>query len=373
MSNINPFYLNLTTKEISNIKNEFEKILKSGQLILGKHTYNFEKQFAKFIGSKYAVSVNTGTTALDFIFQRHNIKNKKIAVQSNTNFATVASIINKGGIPVLIDMDKKYFSPSLNNFKEILKIEKNIKGLCIVHMGGVIHPDINKIKKFCKSRNIFLVEDCAHSHGSVFEGCHSGNFGSGGAFSFFPTKVITTMEGGLISTNSKKDYKLYLSLRNQGRRYGNFGGKSYDLGGSFRMTEISAYLGLIQLKKIYKNLNKRKSIIENLKKELLKKNIQFVDTNHMNACSNYKFICLIPKKFKKKYVFDEFKRYNINLGGGVYDIPIHKQPVFKNLKIYSKLLKNTNNYCQKQFCLPIHPGLTDSDVNRIIKAINKIF
>ena len=110
---IKPFYLDLSENEILEIQSKTGEILHSGNLILGQHTKDFENQFAEYIGTKYAVALNTCTSALEILFVSKGIVGKKVAVQTNTNFATVAAIIRAGGIPVFMDMDPNYFIPNL--------------------------------------------------------------------------------------------------------------------------------------------------------------------------------------------------------------------------------------------------------------------
>jgi len=212
---IKPFYLDLTESEIEDIKEKLGEILRNGTLILGKYTEEFEREFADYVGTKYAVALNTCTSALEVLLTIKGAKGKKIAVPTNTNFATVEAIIKSGGIPVYMDMTSEYFVPSLDILKYTFNKYKDIRGVAWVHIGGVIPPDFFEIVEYCRRRSVFLIEDCAHAHGSQYKGIKAGNFADGGAFSFFPTKVMTTMEGGMITTNSEE---VALSLRDIKKR-----------------------------------------------------------------------------------------------------------------------------------------------------------
>ena len=269
---IKPVKLDFSDKEINRISKKLVEILKSGNLILGKYTEKFEKNFSEYNNVKNSVALNSGTSALEvalslslkccrFYDERIKCNNscrKKVLVQSNTNFATVAAIIRAGAIPEFLDFDPNYFSPSYEQILKSYKKNKNIAGCIVVHIGGIIHPEIIKISKFCKKNNLFLIEDCAHAHGSTFRGQKAGTFGDFGCFSFFPTKVITTIEGGILTTKYDKNVELIKSFRNQGKRGGSFGGTHYDLGNSWRMSEISSFIGLLQLKKLNLIIKKRK-------------------------------------------------------------------------------------------------------------------
>jgi dTDP-4-amino-4,6-dideoxygalactose transaminase len=371
MKNIKPFYLDLTFIEKLKVALKSFKILNSGNLILGKYTEAFESNFAKYIGSKYAVSMNTATSCLEVLMHIHNAKGKKIAVPSNTNFASVVAIIKAGGTPVFMDLNPKSMCSDLDSVEFVHKKYK-IDGIMWVHIAGLITDDFDKICEFCKRNNIFLVEDCAHAHGSKFKGVMAGNFADGGAFSFFPTKVMTTMEGGMITTNNKNHAELAKSFRNQGKRHAAYGGLHYDMGNSWRINEISAYLGIIQLNKLNKMISKRTQAAREIVEVLKFKNIEYCSFDHMDQVSNYKFIILLKSKDEVSKIKAELSHNGIYCGGSVYDVPCHQQPIFKDLKFEIKDLSQTEKYCSRQLCLPITSGLSKSDINYMVKIVNKI-
>ena len=201
---IKPFYLDLTEKEVANIQSKTGEILRSGNLILGKYTKEFEDRFAEYIGAKYAVTLNTCTSALEVLFVLKKTRGKKVAVQTNTNFATVAAIIRAGGIPVFMDMDPDYFVPNLDILKYTVDKHPEISGVAWVHIGGIIHPEFQEVSEYCKSNNLFLIEDCAESLGSKYKSKLYGLSGDCSSYSFFPNKTITTGEGGMVIFKKKK-------------------------------------------------------------------------------------------------------------------------------------------------------------------------
>ena len=179
---IKPFYLDLSSAEIDELSAEFKSILQSGQLILSKHTAEFEDKFANYIGARHAVSLNTATTGLELLCILNDFRDRKVAVPSNTNFASVAAIIKAGGIPVYMDIDPNSFNCGLNNLKNVHK-KYNITAAMFVHIGGIISSDFPEMVEYCQQNNIVLLR-IAHAHGSRLNGINAGNFGSGGAFSF---------------------------------------------------------------------------------------------------------------------------------------------------------------------------------------------
>ena len=154
-SKISPFYFDLNYNERNYLLNDFSKILKSGKLILGDQTLKFEKKFTKAVSTKYAVAVNSGTTALQILLMLSiKIKDTLVAVPTNTNFATVAAIIYAGGKPFYLDMDEKYFAPKYEDFLYYYKKFK-FKGIVWVHIGGIISPDFLKVRTFVIKKIVF--------------------------------------------------------------------------------------------------------------------------------------------------------------------------------------------------------------------------
>lgn len=371
MKQLKPFFLDLTENEIASVQKEMGEILHTGQLILGKHTEAFEAEFANYVGCKHAVTLNTATSALEVLCVLKGAKGKKVAVPSNTNFASVAAIIRAGGIPIFMDMTPEYFAPNL----EILKhtVEKyGVEGVMWVHIGGIMVPDFAEIVDYCRSRGIFLIEDAAHAHGSWFNGKSAGTFADGGAFSFFPTKVMTTMEGGIITTNNEEEAQLARSFRNQGKRHAAYGGLHYDLGSSWRISEIGAFMGLVQLAKLDVMVATRQSAVEVIAARLDMLGISYCSTSHMDRASQYKFIIRLPLNRSMEEAKKALTEFGVFCGGGVYEVPCHLQPVFAEIPAVKSDLAATEEWCPRHICPPITSGTTTEDANQIADAIEKV-
>lgn len=367
---VNPFYLDLTESEISDIQNAVGEILRSGSLILGKYTEQFEHEFAGYVGTRHAVSLNSGTSALQVLLARKEAKGRKVAVPTNTNFACVAAILHSGGQPVYMDMTVDYFVPDLDILQHTVDKHPDLAGVLWVHIAGIIAPDFEQVVAFCKQNGLFLIEDCAHAHGSQLHGRKAGAFADGGAFSFFPTKVMTTVEGGMITTNSKEDAEFARSCRNQGKRGGNYGGLHQDLGNSWRMSEIEAYIGLVQLAKLNAMIARRRRAADKLIAALKNKRVDFCGIDHMDQASLYKFIIRYRNKATVAEIKERFKQGGVALGGGVYETPCHLQPVFEDIFYEPEDVKVAHKFCPRHICPPITSGTTDEDVEKIIAAIS---
>lgn len=367
---LSPFYLDLSNQEISELERALGNVLRSGTLILGPNTKRFEAEFAKYIGTAHAVAVNTGTSALEILLAAHHSKGKRVAVPSNTNFASVAAIIRAGGDPVFMDMTKEYFVPNLEILKDVVE-KYQVSGVMWVHIGGIIAPDFLDVVAYCRSKGIFLIEDAAHAHGSSISGVKAGALADGGAFSFFPTKVMTTMEGGMITTNDAEVAVLARSMRNQGKRDGDYGGLHYDLGSSLRISEIAACMGLVMLAKLDDMVARRSSAAATLASVLDRLGIGYCRTEHMDQASNYKVIVRLNDKHSTENIKKKLKDEGVVCGGGVYDVPCHLHPVFKDIPRVDVELKTTTQWCPRHICPPITSGTSPTDAAYIADALER--
>jgi len=196
------------------ILKQIDGILESGQLTLGKYGREFEQRFAEYVGTKHAVAVNSGTSALEITLRALDMEGSSVIVPTNTFFATPASVIHAGGKVIFADItDNLCLDPASVR----RQINKGTKAVIIVHIGGLIPPQIEEVRQICREHGLFLIEDAAHAQGSSLNGKKAGSFGIAAAFSFYPTKVITSGEGGMIATDDENIYKRALVFRDQGK------------------------------------------------------------------------------------------------------------------------------------------------------------
>lgn len=358
MKKIKIFDLKFNKKEkvffYKNAKNIFD------QGFFSDHTYvkKFENHYKKKYKSNYALATSSGTSALEIILRSLNIKNKKVLVNSNTFIATGHAISNAGGKIVPVDLEKKFFLMDPKDLKR--KINRKVGAVVIVHIGGLITPNIFEIKKICKKNNVPLVEDAAQAQGSKYKNIYAGNFGVAGAISFYTTKVMTTGEGGMIVTKNSSIYKKIFSLR----RFGFTKNKLLHnkISGNYKMSEFSALLGIIELKRLNKRIKKRNNLSKTYFKNLKNSNYISLGSNGDFYCNHYKQI--IISKIKRKKIEKMLNKNNISLTGGVYYVPLHQQPIYKKfLKNYK--LPVTEFFCNNHFCPPCYPELSAKDVKNI--------
>lgn len=361
--------LNIEKKDLDVVK----KIIASGWLTHGKYTSLFEKQIKKFTKAKYAITISSCTTALHVSCLAAGFKKgDEVIVPAQTHTATAHAVEYTGARAVLADVENLTGNISINEIKK--KINKRTKGIIIVHMAG--YPcKIDEIQKLCKKYKIKLIEDCAHGLGTTFNKKHVGTFGVSGCFSFYPTKQITTGEGGALITNDRKIFLRVKRLKafgidkdiNQRKKPGEYDVK--ELGYNYRMTDFQAALGYLQLKKYSSNLKRRKKLankyINSFKNN---KNI-----NHMpfsNDCSFFIFQIFVKKRNKLINILKKKKiQFSIHYAKSLDQMTYYK----KKYNLKSGQFKNANNYGKTCISLPVYPKLQDKEVDYIGETINKFY
>ena len=227
---------------------KYKEILE-GKSFLSMYKYGeeFEQKFATYIGTKSAVACNSGTSALELIFESIDVKGKEVIVPSNTFLATVIAIRNAGGTPIFAECNDQM---CLDYDDAIKKVTKNTIAICIVHIGGIVPESVIPLKSYCDKNQLFLIEDAAQAHGSSLKGIKAGNFGTAAAFSFF-SKVMTTGEGGMVTTNSSQLVEKMKSMREFGKvKTGIYTNYHKYFGYNWRLQEVSALMGIRQLKSL---------------------------------------------------------------------------------------------------------------------------
>ncbi len=356
---------NIQNKDIKVV----EKILKSGWLTHGNYSKQFEQKFISFTKSKYSTLVSSCTAGLHLSCLALDIgKGDEVIVPSQTHVATAHAVSYCGAKPVFADIN--LYNGDIDSSSIIKKITKKTKAIIVVHLNG-FSCDMKKITFICKKYKIKLIEDCAHALGTLYKKKHAGNFGSTGVFSFYPTKQITTGEGGIVVTNDKKIFKKIKALKafgidkdiNERKRPGVY--EVNYLGYNYRMTDFQAAIGLQQLNRYSQELKIRKKNAKYLCKNL--KNLKSISVPKYDNNHSY-FIFPIFVKKNRYDLMDLFKTKNIQFSIH-YATPVEKFSYYsRNQKKISKLI-NSNIYSEENISLPIHSGINYKSLNYIIKTI----
>ena len=352
-------------KTLDKIKADIGSCLKNSTLMLGPKTDALESRFADRIGVKYAVSVNSCTTALMISLSFFNTKNKQVLVPSASFITSVSSIEFSGGYPVFIDTkpDSLYFD--INDLKK--KITHDTQGVVWVHLLGRINEAYEQIKQLCKKHNLFLIEDAAHALGAQINGRSAGSLGDAGCFSFYPTKILSCGTGGMITTDNEE----LVAYAKQKRLFGwnNKKGCVDAYGNDWFLDEIRSSI-------LHNHMDDLEYILAERKKQAdyytagLKtcSHIKFFTSGIAIKSSHYQYAVLLNpdidrddliKKFKSKYAIDV---------KGIYR-PCHEEPVFSHLENHG--LVNTENVLNQSLCLPLFCGLTQKDQDRVITSLLK--
>lgn len=347
------------------IKNKLDNVFANTSFIGGSNVESIEKNVAKYIGTKYAISCNSGTDALHFALRALDIKkNDEVITTPFTFISTLEAIMYVGAKPVFADIDKNTYNIDKN---EILKkITKNTKAIIPVHLFG--NPfDIAELKKEINNESIKIIEDCAQSFGAGVNHQRTGGIGDIGCFSFYPTKNLGCYgDGGMVTTNSKKIYNIIKKLKNHGssKRY------YHDiLGYNSRLDEIQAAILNVKLQYIDNNNNKRANIAKiynNLLKDINYINLPISKKQSFHVYHQY----TITSEFRD-IIKDELEKNNI--GSAIYyPVSLEKQTIFENKYNCSSKYENSNLITNTCLSLPMFPELSIEEVKKICEVIQNI-
>jgi dTDP-4-amino-4,6-dideoxygalactose transaminase len=351
------------------IAERIQEVLSTGQLTLGKYGTEFEQKFAQFCGTQHAIAVNSGTSALEIILRALGVEGKDVLVPTNTFFATAAAVVHAGGRPVLVDMDPESFAVRPEDLDR--KVTSRTAGLIVVHIGGIVSRRLPELQQWTAKKGLWLVEDAAHAHGSSYKGVRAGAFGVAGSFSFYPTKVMTSGEGGMIVTSDKRIAEEARIYRDQGKA--SFTVNAHvRMGYNWRMSEPHAIIGLKHLERLPAMIADRQRIAAIYNRELrAMKNLATVAVPTDGVCNYYKYLVVLKERQDRKALKTLLReQYGVSLAGEVYEEPLHKQPVFETY--VSGALPVAEDYCARHLCLPVFSGMEEADAHQVIQALKQV-
>ena len=334
------------------------KVLRSGSLAQGPRVLEFENNFSRLVGERECVAVNSGTSALHVALLSLGIgKGDEVIVPSFTFAATANSVALTGAKPIFVDIDPKTYNIDPSKIESA--VSKKTRAIMVVHLYG-LPADMKLIKKIALRRNLLLIEDAAQAHMAEINGEKVGTFGDAAAFSFYPTKNMTSGEGGMVVLKEVEPAKKARLFRNQGMavRYQN-----EIVGFNLRMTDIQAAIGIEQLKKLRKWTEKRQLNAYQLNSKITEVNTPFVPNGFSHVYHQY-----TVRIESKRDKFSELLT-SMGIGNSVYyPTEVHNLPSFKS----DLHLDETHKATQQVLSLPIHPRLSKSDLGRIASQVNKI-
>ncbi len=357
------------------------KTLKNEKITTGKEVINFEKKLSFYLGSKYTLTCNNGTSALFLAFKSINLKKNDIVIMPSINFISSYNVAKILGAKVyLADIDFYTGQMTPKNVEDCCKKFnlKKIKAIVVMYMGGYPY-NADKFVKFKKKYKSYIIEDACHAFGShyysnnnkyLIGSCKHSDIAT---FSFHPVKSITTGEGGAVTTNSKKIFNKLKLLRSLGIFREKKNHWSYDIVHNtlnFRLTDFQCSLGISQLKKINKFLTYRKKISDIYDKKLNKIPNLIITKQNENYCSS-NHLYIIKLKINDKKIKTKFINYMLKnrVTLQYHYIPINKFKVFND----RFLDFNAKKYYNQAISLPIYYKLPQKKINYIIKKIEFFF
>ena len=355
---------------------EVMETLKNNFITTGPKIKEFEEGFSKYVGAKYSVAVSSGTAALHLACLAVGLKKGEELITSPMTFAASANCaLYCDAKPVFADINDQ----GLINEKEIeKKITKKTKIIIPVHYTG-LPCNMEKINKIARKRNLVVIEDACHALGSRYKNSKIGDckYSDMSVFSFHPVKHITTGEGGMITTNSKKLYEKLIALRthgitNTGKDKGAWYYEMHDLGFNYRLTDIQCALGINQLRKIKKFVEKRRAIVGRYN-SLFKnhKNIEIIRENGDQFNSHHLYVIKLKNVKIRKELYEYLKKKNIFCQ--IHYIPIYWHPYYQKLGYKKGICPESEKFYNKILSIPAYPKLSEEEQNYVIEKINSFF
>ena len=346
-----------------------KEVIESGVLVQGEKIRLFEKEFANYIRVKHAVALSNGTAALDTALKALKVgPGDEVITPAFSFVASSNCILYQGAKPVFADINARTFN--IDPAEVLNKITSKTKAIICAHLFGQ-SADMKELKETAEKHKIALVEDAAQAHGAEYRGQRAGGIGTIGCFSFYATKNMTTGEGGMITTNDNELAKRARLLRDHGQT------EKYHhviLGYNYRMPEVCAAIGLVQLSKLDGFNEKRMENAGVLTKGVQK--IRGLIPPSVNAGVKhvfYQYVVRVEDDFPMRR--DNLAEHLIKMGVGVavhYPIPIYKQPLYRELGYGKTTCPRAEDACKRVLSLPVHPAVTEKDIKYIVEILKKI-
>lgn len=356
-------------------------VLKGDYLTTGPFVKEFENKVASYVGAKYAVAVSNGTAALHMACFAAGIKDGDEVIVSPMTFAASANaVLYCGGTPVFADIDPMTYNIDPNGIEA--KITNKTKAIIPVDFSGQ-SVDMDRIKEIADKHNLIIIEDAAHALGSEYKGTKVGSKADMVEFSFHPVKLITTGEGGIVTTNSEKLYKKMMIFRSHGitrekeilnENHGPWYYEQQYLGYNYRLTDFQSALGTSQMNKIEDFISRRREIVKlyNDSFKDLKEIVTPFEAEYSNSGWHIYVIKIKPELLTvtRKEIFEALQAENI--GVNVHYLPVYLHPYYRNLGYEKGLCPNAEELYKNMITLPLFPSMSDKDVNDVVTAVKKV-
>jgi perosamine synthetase len=370
-----------------------DEVIRSGIFTSGRFTRQFEEMFGAFSGAQHAIACSSGTSALELILRGLGVEGRSVIVPTNTFLATALAAMHAGNRVIFADSEPTTLALDVSDVRR--RIESDTAAVILVHVGGIISPALHQLQQLCQERGLYLIEDAAHAHGCSIDGRAAGTLGIAGAFSFFPTKVLTTGEGGVITTDDEGLAAELRMLRNHGKNP-SLGGHISSFGYNHRMSELTAVIGVDQMKRAARLIEERRRVAASYDTRLQgMAGLQPVKLGANVVSTYYKYVVYLDEWTDRAAVKSELKdSHGVTLTGEVYADLCHTEPLWSSVTYCGRRHDRGEVACPRwsscgcgerqgafpgaefvsrhHACLPIYPDLTEKELEHVAVSLERV-
>jgi dTDP-4-amino-4,6-dideoxygalactose transaminase len=352
------------------ILDRIDESLSNGSLTLGPNCARLEELAKQWTGSSIVVATNAGTSALEIALRIVNVKDRIVLVPANTFFATALAAMHAGAEVRFVDIELDGLGMDPSELRQALNQYSSVAAVILVHVGGIVAPSIHEVASLCRERGIPVIEDAAHALGSSLNGVLAGSFGDFAAFSMYPTKIVTSAEGGFLTCQSQESAQIARSLRDQGKE--SFAANIHSrLGYNWRMSEVHASIGIAHFERLKEFLDSRRKYAERYDALLDDcRGIRRFPLPARSQSNYYKYIAYLQSGIDRDALKVNLRKgYGVQLSGEVYEIPCCAQPYYGNT-YGPEQFPRAYEFCRLHICLPVFSTLKPEQQNLTVGALS---
>jgi dTDP-4-amino-4,6-dideoxygalactose transaminase len=352
-------------EDVDTILAEVREVIQSGRLVADRHVLALEEEFAQYIGTAFAIAVSSGTSALEIIYRYFRVAGGEIIVPTNTFVATANAALLAGADVVFADVEPDSFC--MDPADVARRINARTRAVVVVHISGLVTPGMNRLRELCAERGVRLIEDAAHAHGAAIGGRRAGALADAAAFSFFATKVMTTGEGGVITTDDPHLAEFARCIRAHGVTGPNR--ESVMLGHNWRMHELAAILGRAQLRRLDEFLRRRNALAERYRAQLGGvPHVQLPALPEGFTHSYYKFLVRLSQSVDRDRLRERMIARGIECAL-LYHPPVHAQPFYATSQ--APLDLRGSAVLKQVLALPMFVEMTEAHVDEVAAVLRR--
>ncbi|MDQ2052124.1 DegT/DnrJ/EryC1/StrS family aminotransferase [Natronolimnohabitans sp. A-GB9] len=347
-----------------------ESVLESGMLADGPEVRSFEDEFAAYCGTDRAVATSNGTTALHAALEALGLEEGQAVITSPFSFVASANAIRlAGGKPVFADIDPETYTLDPNDVERTLEERDDVVGLLPVHLYGLA-AEMDRLRAIADAHDLFVLEDACQAHGATINGDRVGSLGDAACFSFYPTKNMTTGEGGIITTDRDDVADRAAGYVNHGRDVGNGGSYEHvDLGHNFRMTSLAAAIGRAQLERLPEFNRNRRETAAYYDEQLAELPVETPTEPDGYRHVYHQYTIRTDDRKTLAATLDD---HGVDTGV-YYGTPIHRQPAYETVSSAAASLPNAERAAETVLSLPVHPNLSEAGRRTVVEAVQGHF